>query len=109
MLIMMASDKLCDPEKFQICDFEIEYLYLKVSIRKDLAFYRLVCNAFQIRMLSRNCGKAACLGSVPNEVRFFYHTTNYIFDLLVSKRTILMTKECSSVIIHFLQITNYSA
>ena len=32
ILIMNASDKLCDPEKFQICDYEIEYLYLMVSI-----------------------------------------------------------------------------
>ena len=29
---MNASDKLCDPEKFLNCDYEIEYLYLIVSI-----------------------------------------------------------------------------
>ena len=42
-------------------------------------------------MFPGDCGKTTCLTSIPSEIRFFYHASNYSFDfVIVTKRIILM-------------------
>ena len=89
--------------------FQIQKDFDLKSLKTSLAFYRLICNILQIRMFSRNGGKATRLTSVTNEFGVFYHTSNHIFDfILFFKWTILMTKPFSSVTTHhFLEIEEY--